>query len=191
MDTKRLIVLGAFLASLIILVIVFIQSGYEDPQTSSFNATVLPEGQNDELKPTKQVTLFFLSEQDGKLHGEERDIYEDALLIEEAKQTIEELIKGSQNGYISPFPEDTQLRELYYTPEKILYVDFSREMETSHLSGSSAEITTVYSIVNSITHNFKSVRKVFILIDGEEKETLRGHVDLTRPLSPRYNLIRR
>jgi hypothetical protein len=48
---------------------------------------------------------------------------------------------------------------------------------------------TVFAVVNTLTYNFKSIKRVFILIDGSEKETLAGHIDLSRPLLPRYDLV--
>jgi len=41
------------------------------------------------------------------------------------------------------------------------------------------ETLTVYSIVNSLAANIPSVKKVKILIQGQEVETLDGHADLS------------
>ncbi len=49
----------------------------------------------------------------------------------------------------------------------------------------------VYSIVNSLTYNFKSVKRVSLLVEGNERETLGGHIDLSRPFSPDYSLVAR
>jgi hypothetical protein len=69
------------------------------------------------------------------------------------------------------------------------YVDFSKEIQDKSLSGSEAEMAAVYSIVNSLTYNFKSIKKVLILVDGEEAETLAGHINLSKPFAPDYSLI--
>ncbi len=55
------------------------------------------------------------------------------------------------------------------------YVDFSREFADRHPSGSSAEITTIYAVVDSLAINLKSVRKVCLLVDGEERDAGRAH----------------
>ncbi len=140
------------------------------------------------LRSPKTITLYFASEEDNLLHGEEREILSNSSLILEIKQTIEELLSGSDNGYISPFPPESKLREVFITGEGIVYADFSREIQDEHLSGTTAEISTVYSVVNSLAFNFESIKKVFILVDGNEKETLKGHIDISRPLVPMYNL---
>jgi len=135
------------------------------------------------------VTIYFISENDGLLYPEERDIFDDHQLDIRARQVIYELLKGSLNGLVTPFPEETKLRELYVTEEGTAYVDFTREIKENHLYGSSADISTVYCVVNSLTQNFEEIKKVFILIDGSEKETLGGHIDLSRPFVPRKDLI--
>jgi hypothetical protein len=48
----------------------------------------------------------------------------------------------------------------------------------------------VYAIVHAVTANLPSIRRVQILIDGREADTLAGHVDLRRPLEPNLALVR-
>jgi germination protein M len=67
-------------------------------------------------------------------------------------------------------------------------VDLSREIMEKHPSGSSAELATVYSIVNTLAYNFKPIKKVFLLVEGSEKETLSGHINLSQPFVPLYSL---
>lgn len=190
MDMKRLIHVGLLLVLLIILVIIFFRTGGEE-RIKPASSTTFPEQEplSEEPEETTQITLFFPSEEDTLLHPEVRDIIASSSVGIQAKQVIEELIKGSQNGYISAVPPETKLRELFITEEGVAYVDFSREIQEKHNSGSSAEISTIFSIVNSLTYNFKSVKKVFILIDGGEKQTLGGHIDLSRPFLPQHDLI--
>lgn len=137
----------------------------------------------------KTVTLFFLSEDDGLLHREEREIQADSSTVREAERLIAELLKGSQKGLVSTIPPETKLRQLFITREGVAYVDFSKEIAEKHPSGSSAEVATVYSIVNSLAHNFRSVKTVFILVEGQERDTLGGHVSLNRPFLPLYSLV--
>ena len=190
MDKKRIIVLGSLFVVLAILVVVFFSiSGKEKIKPSPLPSSTELEQTSTTPEKSKKIALFFLSERDSFLHSEERRIAADLPLVHQAKRTIEELIRGSQEGYVSPFPPETKLRELYLTREGVAYVDFSKDILEKHISGSSAEIATVYSAVNSLTYNFKSIRKVFILIEGRERETLRGHINLSQPFLPKYDLI--
>ena len=40
----------------------------------------------------------------------------------------------------------------------------------------------MYAIVNAVTINLPAINAVQILVDGDEVDTLVGHVDLQRPL---------
>lgn len=189
METKKLVILGVLFLFLIILVIIFFNLGGEMKPKS---APPLPsEGIESSPELTEPITviLFFPSENDALLHREEREIIAESSQGEQAKRIIEELFKGSRRGYLSPIPPETKLRELFITKEGVAYVDFSKEIKEKHLSGSSAEISTIYSVVNSLSYNLKSVKKVFILIDGGERKTMGGHIDLTQAFSPQYDLV--
>jgi germination protein M len=190
MDAKKLTTLGALVVVLFVLAIVFFRSGGEEKIKHYFDESLLEtDSLSEEPLQTRSVTLYFLSGDDNYLHAEKREIIDHPSVVHQAIQTIEELLKGSQNGMISPIPVDTELREFFITKRGIAYVDFSGEIREEHLSGTSAEMGTVFAVVNTLTYNFKTIKKVFILIEGSEKETLAGHVDLSRPLVPRYDLV--
>ncbi|MFC2160281.1 GerMN domain-containing protein [Acidobacteriota bacterium] len=187
-DTKKYVTLGVFFAVFVILIVLLFTGGIEKTKKLPLPSIPEPDTSFEEIPEPKKITLYFPSEVDGLLHGEEREILSTSSLIFEIKQTIEELLIGSENGYISPFPPGSKLREVFMIEDGIVYVDFSKEIQDEHLSGTTAEISTVYSVVNSLAFNFKSVKKIFILVDGNEKETLKGHIDISRPLVPMYNL---
>lgn len=189
MESKKYIILGSMLAAFIILLVLLFTGGGERKAKLPKLTIPEPEVSEESTPEPKSITLFFLSEEDALLHGEEREILSNPSLIFEVKQTIEKLLAGSDYGYISPFPPESRLREVFMTDEGTVYVDFSKEIQDAHLSGATAEISTVYSVVNSLAFNFDSIKKVFILVDGNQKETLKGHVDISRPLVPMYNLI--
>ena len=190
MDAKKIIILGALVVLLLVLAVIFFQSGGEEKIKHSLDESP-QEADNisENPLPTRSITLYFLSEDDNYLHPEKREILEHPSMVHQAIQSIEELIKGSQNDLLSPLPEGTELREFFITRRGVAFVDFSGEIREEHLSGTSAEMGTVFAVVNTLTYNFKSIKRVFILIDGSEKETLAGHIDLSRPLLPRYDLV--
>ena len=190
MELKKLILPAALLVLLVILMVLFFGSRGKEktPDISSIDS--LGEERSEEQEPdTKKIVLFFISEEDYRLHREEREILNESILENQIERLVKELIVGSEEGLLSPFPSETKVRSVYITRDGIVYVDFSPEFQTAHPSGSSAEISSVFSIVNTIAYNFKSVKKVFILVNGTEQETLAGHIDLRRPLLPRYDLI--
>ena len=175
---------------LIVLTILFFTTGEgekikkEEPGISPEESTQLSTE-----RPTQKITLFFLSEDDALLHAEEREIPATSSVVEAARRAINELLQGSQEGLISPFPSQVQLRELFISEEGIAYVDFSREISEAQPYGATSEMLAIYSIVNTLTYNFKEIKKVFLLVEGRERETLSGHVDLSRPFLPMSDLI--
>ena len=133
--------------------------------------------------------LYFLFEEDGLLHAEERAIPADPSPVREAESVIAELIKGPEMGYLSTIPPETRLRQIFITQDGTAYVDFSKEFAEKHPSGTSAEPATVYSIVNSLALNIPSIKKIVFLIEGGEKETLGGHINLSKPFIPLKSMI--
>ncbi len=190
MGVKKIAFLAVLLTILAVLVIIFFMSGALEKirKPAEAVAPVLEPSPTGPVQ-TRKIVLFFLSEADTLLHPEEREITASSSVVRQAKEAVEELIKGSKRGYISPFPPETKLRELYLTRDGVAYVDFSEEIVEKHLSGSSAEISTIFSVVNSLAYNFDAIEKVFILIEGQERETLGGHINLSRPFLPLYDLI--
>lgn len=111
-------------------------------------------------------------------------------LVSQAKQLIHELIKGPKGDLGSTIPRDTKLRELYLDQMGTVYVDFTRELAANHPGGSSAELHTIYSIVDSLILNFPEIKRVQILIEGEKiRETLAGHIDARRPFVVNREII--
>lgn len=190
MEKRKNVLAAALFVLLAVLVVVFFRtSGREQIRRSKDVSSSSASVQNTAEKQMKTVSLFFLREEDGLLVPEEREIAADASLVREAKEVISELIKGPRGDLVSPLPPETKLGQLFITKDGTAYVDVSRDIVDYHPSGTAAEISTVYTIVNSLTYNFKPIKKVFILIEGEERETLGGHISLDRPFLPDYSLV--
>ena len=190
MDKKRLVLLAILLFFLAALVIIYLNlGGTVKPKPPQFISTAPDESESEEPKEPTTIILFFPSEHDSLLHREEREIILESSLALQAKRIISELLSGSQRGFLSPIPPETRLRELYITREGVAYVDFSREIMDKHLSGSSAEMSTIFSIVNTLALNISDIQAVKILIGGREAKTLAGHVDIRFPFRPDMRMI--
>jgi germination protein M len=191
MKFNKTMVAIALAILLIVLAFVFFQAGSREvlkkslrrSQADSTAATLL------ESAATKKVILYFVREQDGLLAPEERDIRTDPSVVREAEAVVAELIKGPSGDLDASLPPETKLSRVFVTNEGTAYVDLSRDLIDNHPSGTTAELATIYSVVNSLTANFKAIKKVFILIEGEERETLGGHIGLDRPFLPNASLI--
>ncbi|MBU0649570.1 GerMN domain-containing protein [Patescibacteria group bacterium] len=134
------------------------------------------------------VQLYFSSKDGLSLVPEVRQIHrlEDRLHL--AKEVINELIKGPTSTNLFPtIPQQTQLHELYLHKD-IAYVDFSNELIKNHPGGSSGEIQTIFSIVNTLTANFSEIKYVQFLVEGKEIETIAGHIDTTMPFQQNLSI---
>lgn len=190
--TRKIIVLASLSVLLAVLVIIFFSGGVRE-KIKHFADQNIPKPQLppavEEHVSKKTVTLFFLSEEDDKLHREIREIDSRPSIVEEAEQILAELIKGSNKGLLSPLPAQTRIRQIYISSDGVAYVDFSKDLVEKFSYGSSAELSAVYAIVDSLAFNFKSIKKVAILIEGSERETLGGHIDISKVLVPNYTFV--
>ncbi|MEW6097397.1 MAG: GerMN domain-containing protein [bacterium] len=135
------------------------------------------------------VELYFSSKDAMYLVKEEHRIPASDNNLEHAKEIINELIQGPESKDLFPtIPEGTQIRELYFH-KNTAYVDFSSELVKNHPGGSSAEIHTIFSIVNTLTSNFPKIKYVQILVEGREIDTIGGHIDTTLPFKQNLSLI--
>lgn len=187
-DIRRVALIVFLAVVVLVLAVVFFRSGEPEQIKAKRQASAGEPGRPAVATPESRViTLFFLSDEDNLLHPEERTIPASASPAEEASAVIRELIKGSNGSLISALPPGTRLRRLFITKEGIAYVDFSKEI-AGRPSGSSEELAAVYSVVNTLAYNFKSIKKVFFLVEGAERETLGGHVNLGEAFVPQFSL---
>jgi spore germination protein GerM len=187
--TLLLIVMAAVI---LVLVIVFFLGGRGEKLKPFIEANVPKSpGVSEKEAGTRPVMLFFLSDDDDLLHEEKREIPAGPTTADEAERALDELIKGSEKGYVSPLPPQTKVRQVFVGKDGLATVDFSREIAEKYAYGSTSELAAVYAIVDTLVYNFKPIKKVVILIEGSERDTLGGHIDLSRAFFPDYSLIAR
>lgn len=139
-----------------------------------------------ELEDPHSVILYFAGKQAACLVKEERAI------TGEGKDprifALEALIEGPVNSAMErTIPADAKVLDISVA-DGIALVNFSSELQTSHWGGSTGEILTVYSIVNTLSQ-FPEIDQVKIIIDGVEIESLAGHMELDKPLEPDFGLL--
>ncbi len=135
------------------------------------------------------VTLYFPSAAGDSLEAETREIVDTKRPADRGAQIIAALLEGPQSSEaLTAVPPGTTLRRLWVRDDGNAYADFSEELASGLTGGSADEILTVYAIVDSLTENVPSIRRVGILVAGRERETLGGHLDVRRPLPPDRSL---
>lgn len=146
---------------------------------------VLPQTANtsDELPPSLQVKLFLFDPSLSELIAVYVELRLYADTTERLKQIITALVNETRPNYRNPIPAGTKLNEAYIDNQMTAYLDFSHHLADGQIGGTTAEVITVSSILNTVFEAFPDeIRHVQILIDGEEVEKLGGHLDISNPL---------
>ncbi len=143
-----------------------------------------------EEAPTREIQLYFSNEVGKALAAERRSIRRSSL-EGELGQAVEALIKGPRRGssLAATIPSGTKLLSLE-VQGNTAYVNLSKEIVRNHSGGSSAELQTIYSIVNTLALNFEEIDTVQILVEGEVRDTLKGHIVMGIPLAPDRKMIK-
>ena len=74
---------------------------------------------------------------------------------------------------------EAALLEFYLLPDGTGIADFSEALATATPSGIASEQLAIESIARTLEANVPQVKRLKILIHGQEVETLAGHLDLT------------
>lgn len=136
-----------------------------------------------------RVVLFFPGD-DGLLHGESREIHDlPTSLGPRIRLLVEELALGSRDGLAPSFPWPVAVLGAFVDDAGNAYVDLSAPPADA-VTGSTGELALLYGTIHTVVANCPGVFRAQLLFDGREVATL-GHLDLSRPLSPRRELVAR
>ena len=132
------------------------------------------------------VALYFADQNGDYLISEQREITMQQGL---ARATVQELIDGPRTkGLSRTIPDGTKLKDINIE-EGLCTVDLSREFRDNHWGGSSGELLTVYSLVDTLTQ-FSTIERVEVLVEGQKIDTLAGHMDLSAPVYRNSEIIK-
>jgi len=137
---------------------------------------------------SKEVILYFSDSQEQLLVPVKRRVFFGetvSTINDQIRKVLEELIKGPETKSLSPtLPENTKIRAVY-TRRDVIYIDFNSSLTAS------AELVSVYSVVNTLLENFPLYSRVQILIEGTPHNTLVGHVDIRGPFRKNPEIIKK
>ena len=152
-----------------------------DPSADDPENGEQPEEEEADEPLEETIALYFTNGQAEKLIRETRQV-----VVEDQDINVlilEELIKGPESPEMGrTIPGDTRVHGVDVN-EGLALADFSEELRASHWGGSTGEILTVYSVVNTLAER-PDIQRVQFLIDGEAIETLTGHMELSDPVEP-------
>lgn len=145
---------------------------------------------NDGATPHITATLFYATPEGDTLVAVQREVVLAEGIVAQGRQIVAAQLAGAPEGYVSAIPMGTALRAFYVTDKGDAFVDLSPEVSSAHPGGSLAELLTVHALVNAVTANLPAIKRVQILVDGREVDTIAGHVDIRRPLVRDVSLVR-
>lgn len=133
------------------------------------------------------VTLFFAADNGDGLVREGREIAPCDELPGCLESILEELINGPVSD-LAPVLPATGMFNSVQLDGSLARVDFAQELLDALPSGSSSELFAAYAVVNSLAFNYPQVQQVLFTVDGKPLETLKGHLDLRKPLAADFSL---
>ncbi|HZZ39142.1 MAG TPA: GerMN domain-containing protein [Acidobacteriaceae bacterium] len=142
--------------------------------------------------PPKSVTLFVPNDLDDSMTTIERTIPLPADENAEARVLLETLIEAYRApGSTHPIQVEKGVDDVYFVavPQgkstgspsgQMAVVDLNGALAAAQPSGIEPETLTVLSMMATLHANLPDVTEVHFLVDGQPRETLAGHADLTR-----------
>jgi hypothetical protein len=130
-------------------------------------------------RPHQMATLYFPSFEQGVLREEKRPVAWAETETDRMRQILLALIEGSHQGYSRSLPISTGIRAVFLAPDGTAFVDLSDQAMLDINPGIASECLVVYSVVDSLAANIPAVKKVKILVQGQDVDTLNGHADLS------------
>ncbi len=99
--------------------------------------------------------------------------------IQRSRQLVDTLIQSPPSAPQRTLPADASLLAFYLLPDGTAIADFSDSLSTGTPSGILSEQLAVNSITQTLAASVPQIRRLKILLHGQEVDTLAGHVDLT------------
>jgi hypothetical protein len=151
--------------------------------------TVADVGASPAQSPHITATVFFGAQSGGGLMATRVEVPLGATIGAQGEAILRAALADPPSGAVRVVPRGTRLRAFFLDDRGDAFVDLTSEVRRLHTGGSFGEALTVAALVNAVTVNVRAARRVRILVDGEEYETLAGHVDIGRPLAQDLSLV--
>jgi spore germination protein GerM len=129
---------------------------------------------------SEQVTLYVANDDAGVLRPQPVRIQLPAGRQERAAEILRALVtlyldKSSPHR----LGAGSEIREVYLVDPGLAVIDLNAAFADNHRSGVLVEELTVVSLIQTLTANIPGITRVKILVEGNERDTLAGHADLS------------
>ncbi|HTX42616.1 MAG TPA: GerMN domain-containing protein [Acidobacteriaceae bacterium] len=142
--------------------------------------------------PTSAVTLYVPNDLDGSLTTGQRSVPLPEDANARAKVLLETLVQAfNAPGSTHPMRVSQGINEVYLLPapagagqtksgDELAVVDLTSALAAAQPSGIEPETLTLEAMLATLHANMPEITEVHFLVDGQPRETLAGHADLTR-----------
>jgi hypothetical protein len=129
---------------------------------------------------SEQVTLYVAYDDAGVLRPKAVRITLPTGRQERAAEILRALLTLYLDKF-SPHPlgPGSDIRDVYLVDPGLAVIDLNAAFADNHRSGVLVEELSVVSLVQTLSANIPSITRVKILVEGNERETLAGHADLS------------
>ncbi|HVI09519.1 MAG TPA: GerMN domain-containing protein [Candidatus Binatia bacterium] len=129
---------------------------------------------------TERVTLYVAYDDIGLLRPQSAQIP----LPSVRQQRAEELLRALFALYLQktsphPLPAGSDIRSVYLVDPGLAVIDLNAAFADGHRSGVLTEELTVTSLIQTLAANIPGIQRVKILVEGKQRDTLAGHIDLS------------
>ncbi|WP_144440356.1 GerMN domain-containing protein [Limnochorda pilosa] len=133
------------------------------------------------LAPDEEVLVYYATQDAMGLVGLPTRLPREQVTPE---GVLDALFSGARRrgDYVNPIPMGGRVQWVQVSGP-VATVSLNQALVDNHPGGSAGELLTVYGIVETLTQ-LPGIQRVQLLVEGQRVESLKGHVDLTRPLAP-------
>lgn len=130
--------------------------------------------------PTEKVTIWVAHDAPGNLQAQPISIP----LASGKQERAQELMRALLDIYVdknSPHPlaAAAEVHDVYLVDPGVAVIDVNQAFADGQTSGVLAEELTVVSMIQTLSANTPGLLRAKILVDGKERDSLAGHVDLS------------
>ncbi len=178
------------IAALMLVLMTLVVAGCDKDNNQQSNKSTNTVVENKTEKPAEEkikIKVYFPNSDATKLVAVDKTVK--VAGTTKYKAAMDALMEGTDDSKLTTvIPKQAKLLGVTVSGDTAK-VDFDKGLIKHFNGGSTGEEFLVGSIVNTLTE-FPEIKKVQITIDGRNVETLKGHMDVSKPLSRMDELLK-
>jgi spore germination protein GerM len=166
---------------------------YLPSPSPTHTSSIKPDKPTPITPASRSIRLYFSNSEGRALAAEVRKIRLQntrSAVAKDIEEVLSELLSGPDDSknFFSLMPEGTRLLSVKFR-NNTATINLSGDFIDNHPGGTSWEIQSIYSLVNTVALNFEDVKAVQLLFDGKKRDTAAGHISTKTPILPSLKAI--